>query len=775
MQEQLLNSNNLKEKLKYLGVLKKASPNVQEWLNTIAHKHWLKILPQETFTGTINEGWFQQKSQNTIFKHLVITPQFTSEINHLIDFLNQNYQIKKEDEITYKSLNKLNYLECQRQSQKWIDRINNKTSLEEDWDGLKEIIKIDFEGHEYTLYELTSKQNLLREGKVMNNCISTYANQSEEENKNKKFYSLRNKDNKSLVSMSGRTDGYFITDLERVEWINNMAESSGKAVTSFVGLEEKLEHDLQISQLSYESYMNEMGKKRGNIYTIEEIKEKNNEILEIHRSLVKKLMNELFKKNEKIVDVFPHVLNEINFTKLEHANELFTPIDLRVSPHYEVGMFNELKAENYKNISYLPESEMKTLKTIILENPNSIPLELMKKTSWINIKDTTQENIFIKNNIQFFKAENSKIKLMQFGEQNLKQFTLLNNCKYLDIEVSSVNNLIIKNSKDIKMDVKDVSFTHPEENSYVTLIDCSVKKAKFYNAKPYGVNPHITGERNHFLLIDLQDADIKKESPFSDKFNNVFYVDTIKNKITQENKLLDKIDIYPYIKAVYYKEGIGLPSKNLENYIKTKINFLNINIVPDLESLEVNAHDLYNLKINIPCKDKSLLLKAIENPNEFKDIVYNMILKTDQDLYEKDFEKYQNIEIPKSFYDLVEIEGKKEILCINEEFKKNPNEINYAKVVGLHLEELKETDSNLLTPCEIEKIKLMKEVYLENMDTSRVNNSRTKLTKVFAKNLADKIEDALFYPQRLTDEAKDFLQNILLTPKEPISTNRIKI
>lgn len=152
MQEQLLNSNNLKEKLKSLGELKKVTPNVQSWLDTVAHKHWLRILPQEKFTGSVNEGWFQQKSQNTIFKQLIITPQFTSEVNHLIDFLNQNYQIKKDDEVVYKPLNKLNYLECQRQAQKWIDKINNKTSLEEDWPSLKEIKKVDFEDQEYTLY-----------------------------------------------------------------------------------------------------------------------------------------------------------------------------------------------------------------------------------------------------------------------------------------------------------------------------------------------------------------------------------------------------------------------------------------------------------------------------------------------------------------------------------------------------------------------------------------------------------------------------------------------
>ena len=766
MQEQLLNSNNLKEKLKSLGNLKRVTPNVQSWLDTVAHKHWLKVLPQEKFTGSINEGWFQQKSQNTIFKQLIITPQFTSEVNHLIDFLNQNYQIKKDDEVVYKPLNKLNYLECQRQAQKWIDKINDKVSLEEDYENLKEIEKIDFEGQEYTLFELVSRQNLLREGKLMNNCISTYATKSDEENKNTKFYSIRDKNNKSLVSMSGKRDDYGVTDLERSEWINSFSMNSLNSMDSGKRSsykdetnKEKIEREKKESKqaiLEYDIFLNETKEKRGPLFIISEIKEKNNELLDIHSFLVKKMINKILKKKGSLGWVFPHVLDEIDLIELNYKNELHTPEKLKVDAHYEIVSFDELSDKNYKMISYLPIDLMKKMQKVILNKPNSIDFDLMKKTNWINVKDCSYEFLSIKNNMEIVRIENSEIKSINYEEQNVNQFTFLNNCKNLKINVSYANNLIIKDSNNIKFEksrLLDNNIKYLAGN-YVTLINCTIDKISV--KKP---DENYTGV--NFLLIDSKN--FTNDSNIN--LTNLFYIDTDKNEIKSRLNKIHKVDIYNFVKANYNKPKVGLPSYSLNEYMKEKIIFEKIDVVSDINSLNIETSNLFNLKISIPCKDKSLILKLIEDPEAFKEIIANNLLKKDKNLYENEFINYKQINILQDFYDLIEIRGKKEFTSINEKFKDNPNELDYSEIINQHINALEEgNDISVITPTQVEKLKIIKATYLECLDSSRMNKSRTKLNKSFTKNLVFRIESNLLNGRSFTDDSTDFIIDVLSSP-----------
>ena len=763
MQEQLLNSNNLKEKLKSIGEIKKVTDNIQEWLNTVVHKHWLKILPQENFTGSVNEGWFQQKSQNTIFKQIIITPQFTSEVNHLIDFLSQNYKITKDNEMVSKPLSKLNYLECQKQAKNWVDKINNKVSLEEDWESLKEIEKVDFEGQEYTLFELVSRQNLLREGKVMNNCISTYATNSDEENKNTKFYSLRDKNNKSLVSMSGKQDDYGVTDLERSDWINSFSINSGKRLNyKDETNKEKIEREEKESKqaiLEYNTWLNETKAKRGPLFIIAEIKEKNNELLDVHSSLVKKMINKVLKKKGSLGGVFPHALDEIDLIELKYKNELHTPEKLKVDAHYKIVSFDELNDKNYKMISYLPIDLMKKMQKVILNKPNSVDFDLMKKTNCINIKNCSYEFLSIKNNMEIIRIENSEIKSINYEEQNINQFTFLNNCKNLKINVSYANNLIIKNSSNIKFEtqsrLQNSNIKYLAHN-YVTLINCTVNKISV--KKP---DENYTGV--NFLLIDSEN--FTNDSNIN--LTNLFYIDTDKNEIKSRLNKLHKIDIYNFVKANYNKTKVGLPSYSLNEYMKEKIIFEEIDIVSDINSLNVETSDLFNIKISIPCKDKSLILNAIEEPEKFKEIIVEYLLDKNKNVYENEFINYKQINILQDFYDLIEIQGKKEFTSINEKFKDNPNELDYSKIINQHIDALKEGNNiSVITPTQIEKLKIIKATYLECLDSSRMNKSRTKLNKNFTKNLVFCIEDNLLNGRSFTDDSTDFIIDLLSSPIE---------
>lgn len=70
---------------------------------------------------------------------------------------------------------------------------------------------------------------------------------------------------------------------------------------------------------------------------------------------------------------------------------------------------------------------------------------------------------------------------------------------------------------------------------------------------------------------------------------------------------------------------------------------------------------------------------------------------------------------------------------------------------------------------------IIRDIYVENLDSSRVNNVRTKLTKFFSKNLVCEIENTLFNRQSLADETRDFLENMLSSPTEPTITSKPKI
>ena len=311
----------------------------------------------------------------------------------------------------------------------------------------------------------------------------------------------------------------------------------------------------------------------------------------------------------------------------------------------------------------------------------------------------------------------------------------------------------------------------------MTLIDCSIGQTSIkHKERDYsGINFLLIDRKFPMMLPSVTPNILPSiDAPFVDEIQNIFHIDTHKNKIRKRDVILNDLEIYSYIMSRYEKNQISMPACDLYDYMKEKMTIKSINISSKINSLEVDCLNLYDLDIKIPCKDKSLLMKVFEEPEQFKDILINKLLSDSRENYENDFMKYREINISKDFYDLIQIEGKRQILEINEKFKEDPNEINYAPVVADNFKELKE-ETNLITPTQVEKIKIIKDVYLENLDASRVNNSRTKLTKVFSKNLLYKIEDELFYPQQLTDEAKDFLENILLAPKEPLLINRLKI
>lgn len=156
-------------------------------------------------------------------------------------------------------------------------------------------------------------------------------------------------------------------------------------------------------------------------------------------------------------------------------------------------------------------------------------------------------------------------------------------------------------------------------------------------------------------------------------------------------------------------------------------------------------------------------------------MIIKNLLTANKELYEDDFKSYIEVKISSIFSHLIQVEGKKQILEINEKFKDNPNEINYASIVNLHLNEIEEKNVNFITPTQIKKLKIIRDIYVENLDSSRVNNARTKLTKVFSKNLVCEIENTLFNRQSLADETREFLENMLSSSKEPTITSKPKI
>ena len=114
---------------------------------------------------------------------------------------------------------------------------------------------------------------------------------------------------------------------------------------------------------------------------------------------------------------------------------------------------------------------------------------------------------------------------------------------------------------------------------------------------------------------------------------------------------------------------------------------------------------------------------------------------------------------------MIEIRGKKEFTSINEKFKDNPNELDYSEIINQHINALEEgNDISVITPTQVEKLKIIKATYLECLDSSRMNKSRTKLNKSFTKNLVFRIESNLLNGRSFTDDSTDFIIDVLSSP-----------
>lgn len=768
MKEELLNSNNLLEKIKELGNSKKATPNIENWLQSVAYKHWLKVLPQEISNERIDEEWFKIKSKNTIFKKLILTPQFTSEIGNLIDFLNENYKILKQDETIYKPLNKLNYLECQTQEKKWLDKINKKTSLEEDWKNLKEIEKIDFEGSQYTLYELVSKQNILREGKIMNNCISSYANKTDEESKLTKIFSIRDKKNKSLVSLSAKIYPYEITELEKKEWLNNysLIKSKDKKAPSLPAEKERVS-----GRADFDNYVKNLNEKIGPLLEINEIKEVNNNLLDDYFKLTQSMLNKIFTNSRYFRGVNNYVLDECEFVNLMHSNKILIESDERIEPYYKLVSIEELNNENCNKIHYIPQKSLKKLKERIIKKPNVVGLSLMLKTGTINVSNCSVERLAVDSKYNFVKLNQVKARLF-FNNPNKNQFCSIDKCDNIPITISKLNNLIAKDSKELEFEILGQLLKTKEdtiEQNYITIIDSSIKEVHTPKSKD-----NVSYVGNNFLLIDRKYTTTSREPNylFSKNLTNIFHVDTNKNEIKKGLISLNELDVYPYIQSRYLVSEIGLPAYDLKSYIKERISFSKLNITTDVTELEIASPDLYNLTVNLSCENKNLLLEAFQYPNSFKDTIVENLIKNNPQDYENDFMEYTQVNIPEKFHSFINTDLKNKILEINEEFKNNLDEVNYRDVVDSFVDKLTDTGSiSAVTPDLIERLKLTKAVFLENLHSSRMNNSRTKLNNFFVKGIVDFMEgkNNIFF----TDEARIFIKNILTSPVEPVKKSRI--
>lgn len=200
----IVNIQQIIEGLQELATTKRLDnyPNITKWLDNNVKNYLLQ-------KGQINEvanisdldpsiqNFIHTKNIKGPYHCVYMDSKVIDTISHCVDYLRSSFPATKD-------LSRISYPQAQTNAHKWLENKLKKLTGEEDAEFVIPIISVTHNGENYQWVNLRSHKALQREAKMMNNCIESYWEenyQTPEVNYATPYYSLRDKSNKSIITL----------------------------------------------------------------------------------------------------------------------------------------------------------------------------------------------------------------------------------------------------------------------------------------------------------------------------------------------------------------------------------------------------------------------------------------------------------------------------------------------------------------------------------------------------------------------------------------------
>ena len=381
--------------------------HIKKWILSNVRKYFLNKEQYKEFEfNNLSEElkfWVKQYNIKSPYHVVNINPESISTVNHCIDYICDEFK-------NYRDLSRLTVEQAKINADQWLKNKLKHLSDEEDTENIIPIFNIEQDGEKYTWINIRSHKGLQRESKMMNHCIETYWGQEFNDpvaNEETGFYSLRDKNNNSLVTM------YLQKDLSQNK----------------------------------------------EIVLITEIKEHNNNFLSNkNRDLVKEFLNG-FKKNLYVQDETTYLMvdykeNKIGFSKLVSLNDYIKDKKIYGKEKFD---FNEFKDDfqlenlyatlNFKELNIEKETFIGEIFFAEKITINNIQNKKFKcETNYIKLSNLTNCSIEIDNSTKENANENY---LFIFGNNlNKCEIKIKGNVKQVVCIMKDSANNTFENSND---------------------------------------------------------------------------------------------------------------------------------------------------------------------------------------------------------------------------------------------------------------------------------------------------------------------------------------
>ncbi len=199
----IINNEEIVDTLNHIIHLKKLDDkeHIKKWLLSNVRKH---ILHKEEYSEIdVNDLSLALKAFVEEYKiappyHVVnIQPEFLSQINHIVDYL-------KEEFPSYRDLSRMTIDQGKINADQWLKNKISKLNEEEDIENVIPVLNLSQNDLNYTWVNIRSYKGLQRESKMMNHCIEGYWKQlfqTEKVDQETGFYSLRDDKNTPLITL----------------------------------------------------------------------------------------------------------------------------------------------------------------------------------------------------------------------------------------------------------------------------------------------------------------------------------------------------------------------------------------------------------------------------------------------------------------------------------------------------------------------------------------------------------------------------------------------
>lgn len=186
----------------------KNKEDIKKWLTSSLKKYLINDYTDTTLVTSAppnSPEWLQKAldDEKEVFK-VNFTPELKSKIDHIIDWLNS---LSPND---LKSVYKISFEQAEEKAEQWLEKLHKNAGEEEDFDGIKEILKVGSN----TWVKVTSKQALNREGLLMEHCVGgdDYCDAVEKDEVD--IYSLRDSSNKPHCTIEYYKEGKEIKQIK---------------------------------------------------------------------------------------------------------------------------------------------------------------------------------------------------------------------------------------------------------------------------------------------------------------------------------------------------------------------------------------------------------------------------------------------------------------------------------------------------------------------------------------------------------------------------------